>query len=462
MKKEIAILWTVLVCALLWGCGGSAPRPAPETEVNTPETETPEPETEAETPEPDISSARDVPVLDETPYPWPSEDAAAAMDARQMAARHYETAVRKIATDNISARALPAAVISPEHDRQLREAWGSGGGPGLMNELIYPAAEKPGGVPEDMEIDGTLQWGEDTAIYGHLRQDLGDNCPQATRIALTAKDGSPLWDVTCSNGTTGYEEAVYAAEKDDRLTVISREDNYDRSDYDPVQTSMYLITMIYDKNGQEIFRNRSSIGDWGVWGGAPINGGHILHCEGILNTADVRFLQKLDDSGDPCGAFTYLSGKNTLYYSDMKEVNKKLYISGYYVPTPAESYGRPEIDGVLAAYEHTSGTDLTDHGPDEQLTRMVRDNYTAFLIQCDPADGDIDAMYTVDGALGAELDGSGDGITWNIEEVAGTYYSPATSSFTIGGASYVFRYHFDGNGTFVSMEETDTMREYRR
>ena len=295
-----------------------------------------------------------------------------------------------------------------------------------MNELIYPAAEKPGGVPGDMEIDGTLQWGEDTAIYGHLRQDLGDNCPQATRIALTAKDGSPLWDVTCSNGTTGYEEAVYAAEKDDRLTVISREDNYDRSDYDPVQTSMYLITMIYDKNGQEIFRNRSSIGDWGVWGGAPINGGHILHCEGILNTADVRFLQKLDDSGDPCGAFTYLSGKNTLYYSDMKEVNKKLYISGYYVPTPAESYGRPEIDGVLAAYEHTSGTDLTDHGPDEQLTRMVRDNYTAFLIQCDPADGDIDAMYTVDGALGAELDGSGDGITWNIEEVAGTYYSPAT------------------------------------
>ena len=94
---------------------------------------------------------------------------------------------------------------------------------------------------------------------------------------------------------------------------------------------------------------------------------------------------------------------------------------------------------------------------------MVRDNYTAVLLLCGPEGGAPETFYSVKGSLGGALRVDGDGgLSWDVESVVSTFFSPATSSFTIGGTCRVFRYFFDGAGNLVRQEDTGETVPYRR
>ena len=94
---------------------------------------------------------------------------------------------------------------------------------------------------------------------------------------------------------------------------------------------------------------------------------------------------------------------------------------------------------------------------------MVRDNYTAMLLVCDPTRGTPQEFYSVKGSLGGELSLRDSGmLLWDVESITTTFFSPGTSSFTIGGTSYVFRYTFDSVGGLVSQEKTGEVVDYRR
>ena len=94
---------------------------------------------------------------------------------------------------------------------------------------------------------------------------------------------------------------------------------------------------------------------------------------------------------------------------------------------------------------------------------MIRDNYTAVLLLCDPQGGAPETFYSVKGSLGAGLTVNDAGeLVWEVESVANTFFSPATNSFTIGGTSQVFRYTFDAAGTLLSQEDTGETVPYRR
>lgn len=98
----------------------------------------------------------------------------------------------------------------------------------------------------------------------------------------------------------------------------------------------------------------------------------------------------------------------------------------------------------------------------EELTPMVRDNYTAVLL-CDPEGGAPDTFYSVKGSLGGKLAVNGAGeLAWDVESIVDTFFSPATSSFTIGGTCRVFRYTFDAAGAPASQEGTGEAVPYRR
>ena len=93
----------------------------------------------------------------------------------------------------------------------------------------------------------------------------------------------------------------------------------------------------------------------------------------------------------------------------------------------------------------------------------MRENYTALLLICDPTSGTPQEFYSVKGSLGGTLRVSHTGmLLWDAESITSTYYSPATSAFTIGGTSTVFRYAFDEAGQLTGQEKTGDMVDYRR
>ena len=72
-------------------------------------------------------------------------------------------------------------------------------------------------------------------------------------------------------------------------------------------------------------------------------------------------------------------------------------------------------------------------------------------------------FYSVKGSLGGKLSVSDTGnLLWNVESITSTFFSPATSSFTIGGTSYVFRYTFDTSGLLMSQEKTEEVVNFRK
>ena len=94
---------------------------------------------------------------------------------------------------------------------------------------------------------------------------------------------------------------------------------------------------------------------------------------------------------------------------------------------------------------------------------MVRDHYTAMLLVCDPKAGVPQEFYSVEGSLGGKLSLSDSGmLLWDVESITTTYFSPATSAFTIAGESYIFRYTFDHTGGLIHQEKTGEVAYFSR
>ena len=92
----------------------------------------------------------------------------------------------------------------------------------------------------------------------------------------------------------------------------------------------------------------------------------------------------------------------------------------------------------------------------EELTPLVRDNYTAMLLVCEPRVGKPQEYYAVEGSRGGKLSVSNEGnLLWNVESITDTKFSIATSAFSIMGTSYVFRYTFNPNGALILQEKTN-------
>ena len=149
------------------------------------------------------------------------------------------------------------------------------------------------------------------------------------------------------------------------------------------------------------------------------------------------------------------------YITDIAEFGGKIYLSAYAVPTQSGFAGRDEIASILNYIYKNHGDDIMNIS-DEELTPIVRDNYTAVLLVCDTESGTPTTFYSVKGSLGGKFAVSDGKLTWDVETVMTTFYSPATSSFTVGGTCAVFRYTFDISGTIVEQKDTGETVKYRR
>lgn len=143
----------------------------------------------------------------------------------------------------------------------------------------------------------------------------------------------------------------------------------------------------------------------------------------------------------------------------MAEFGGQVYLSAYAVPKQINGGGRHEIANILDYVFEKENWEISS----EELTPLVRDNYTAVLLLCDPEGGAPETFYSVNGSLGGELNVNDAGkLVWDVESIVNTFFSPATSSFTIGGTCQIFRYTFDDTGTLLHQEDTGETAPYHR
>ena len=213
----------------------------------------------------------------------------------------------------------------------------------------------------------------------------------------------------------------------------------------------------YDLEGNERRFRKTEVGNLGIWNAARLGDGYIVQL-GNGTTGDTALLVKVDREGNVTDRFSYEGEDCDYHLTDMIEFSGQVWLSAYAVPKQEDEGGRHEIANVLKTI--TAGKwDITD----EELTPLLRENYTAVLLLCDPESGEARAFYTVKGALGGRLAADGAGrLTWDAERIVSSFFSPATSSFSIGAECRVLRCTFDGEGNLLGQEDTGEAVPYRR
>ena len=108
----------------------------------------------------------------------------------------------------------------------------------------------------------------------------------------------------------------------------------------------------------------------------------------------------------------------------MVEFAGQVYLSSYAVPKQRDEGGRHEIASVLDYVFSKGDWEISS----EELTPLVRENYTALLLLCDPEGGSPKTFYSVKGSLGESLSVNDSGqLEWHVDSVTSTFFSPATT-----------------------------------
>ncbi len=283
---------------------------------------------------------------------------------------------------------------------------------------------------------GTAVWGWNETRYGHAW------------LARVDDGGSVRWARHLDHGFEWEGIAAVLDNGDGTWAVFSRGD------------LKYLCLTCLDADGEELSFRQTEVGNLGIWNAARLGEGYIVQL-GNMTTRDTALLYTMDREGRLLDRYSYESGECEYYLEDMIEFSGQVYLSAYAVPLQDDEGGRHEIADVLDYIfaKGESGWNITS----EELTPIVRDNYTAVLLICDPAGGTPKTFYSVQGSLGGKLAVNGAGqLEWDVKSIASTFFSPATSSFTIGGTCNVFRYTFDVEGALIGQADTGETEAYRR
>lgn len=298
--------------------------------------------------------------------------------------------------------------------------------------------------------DGVIAYGE-TPIWSSTQN----------RYAWMAKidpNGKLLWKRQLDHGFSSEYIAEILENPDGSYAVFSR------------GSFEYLCLIQYTSGGKELSFQKTKVGNYAILNAARFQDGYLVQLGTYYNN-DSKIV-KVDRTGNINESFSYSSADAYYYITDMIEFNGSIYLSAYAVPKlPDEDQnagGRYEVAGIINyLFENCISWDSFDEKSpfysSEELTQLVRENYTAVLLVCDPTAGTPREFYSVKGSLGGKLSLNDAGmLLWDVESIADTYFSPYTSSFSIGGNCHVFRYSFDLSGKLVSQEKTGEVVDYRR
>ncbi len=238
-----------------------------------------------------------------------------------------------------------------------------------------------------------------------------------------------------------------------------------------------FIFIEMDISGEILKQRITEIGNRGIWDVAPFGDGYIVQLGGYqVNETLVR----VSSDGELGEGISYSADDCAYFICDMLEYGGRLYLSAYAVPKHGKdietshdeiSYVLEKIwkmydDAEVVAEETSTDGGIIRNGmymSTETLVDDLRENYTAVLLVCDAESGIPDEFYSVEGSLCGELSLSENGeMLWETQYISEAYYSPATSSFSIAGASVVYRHRFDSEGKLIKTEKTGEIADFRR
>ena len=291
---------------------------------------------------------------------------------------------------------------------------------------------------------GTVVWGTWSAFAA-----------QSTHawVSFVDDSGKKTWrTTTLANDCKNYEVIATVVDNGDgTIEVIS---HYDYK---------YIALNRFDRDGKVLSVRTIETDNYSVKNAARIGSGYLLSM-GKWDMNETNLLWKVDEDGNVLDQYSITSDDCVYFITDMAEFGGRIYLSCYSVPKQSDQYGRlQEIEGILKKIQERVKGQISWDVPSEELTAMLRENYTAVLFRCDPDGGSPENFYSVKGSLGGRLyvDGAGY-LEWDTESITSSFYSPATSSFTLGGNCKVFQYDFDTSGSLVHQEDTGETGPYRR
>jgi len=308
-------------------------------------------------------------------------------------------------------------------------------------ELIWSAEFK------DFCVEDYAYTKEGTVLWGR-REYLSYSDTTYGWIALVDAEGGIVWQKRLNHGFKNEYVSSVLCNGDGTWAVISRGD------------LKYLCLSCYDADGKELSFHKTEVGNFGIQNAARLGDGYIVQLWNQFS-GDTALLYKMDSEGVLTDSFSYEADDSDYYITDMVEFEGRVYLSAYTVPKQRDEVGRREIANILEYLflRKNGGWDITS----EELTPLVRDNYTAILLVCDPEGGAPTTFYSVKGSLGGKLSvNEPDRLEWEVKSITTTFYSPATSSFTIGGNCKVFAYSFDTTGNLTDRIDTGESVPFRR
>lgn len=280
-----------------------------------------------------------------------------------------------------------------------------------------------------------------TAVWGYTATWSSEQ-PSPAWLARLDDDGKMLWERQLAHGFHDETIAAVLDNGDGTWAVISRGD------------LEYLCLSQLDRSGNELNFRKTQVGNKGIWNAARLGEGYLVQL-GNTVCGDTAHLAKLDRDGNVTDNFIYESEECDYYITDMAEFEGSIYLSAYAVPHRDESGGY-EIGGILEHIFEKNDWQIAD----EKLTPLLRDNYTAVLLLCDPNSGSAQTFYSVKGSLGGSVHAENGRLQWDVNSIASAEFSPYTSAYSVKGICKVTRYAFDGAGMLIGYEDTGETAPY--
>lgn len=263
-----------------------------------------------------------------------------------------------------------------------------------------------------------------------------------TAMAKLDLEGNLLWVQLLNNGFDDEYIGAIAENPDGSIAVFSRGDQ------------QYLCISQYGADGERLSFRKHPVGNYGIWNAARLGEDYLVQLGN--NTLEVKQkLVRITQDGEMTDSFCYTAEDREYHIVDLQEFDGNLYISAYTRPKTEDNY--TELFSIIVDHE-----DLIDM-PEAELTNLVRANYQAVLLICDPVGGTPQQFYTVPGNLAGELKADeSNHLIWQTEDIQAVGYSPATNAFNFYGTSERFKYAFSPSGVLESRTETGEMIPFMR
>ena len=241
----------------------------------------------------------------------------------------------------------------------------------------------------DFNYSGHVRAGDFTILFGTNTM-IDSNTRSFTRVVMIGDDGKEKW-VFSSPGKFEHEyyfEALF--ESGDNSVML-----FGVGDYD-----ILMCTKLDVSSGSLISHEESRQSErMYVDTAAKFGDGFLILAKNYQQSDRII---KTDLTGKPVDSFVYDAENEFYTIRDMAELGGKVYVSGYAVPKTDidDGYGgRQEIADILKYIFEEKDMEIEN----AELTRMLRENYTAVLLVCDTGTGVPQEFYSVRGSLGADL-----------------------------------------------------------